>query len=185
MCRLPSIRPVRAAARGFTLLEVMVVLVIGGIVLSMGLPSFVGIMDKYLVDGQNSGLMDDLLLAREEAKNSTLPVSICASSSGTACTASNWHAGHIVFRDNGTKGSVDAGDTVLRYTKAAPSGITIAATVLSTGAAYGPAFLQFDADGRPDTTTALRFTTCKAGSIRLLINVQRNGYIATDKGSAC
>lgn len=162
----------------------MAVMAISAIVLAIGLPSFKGMMAKYSIDSQNSSLMDDLLLAREEARNSTSPVSVCASSSGSACDASAWGAGHIVFRDGGAKGSVDAGDTVLRYTKAAPAGITIAATILSSGAAYGPAFVLFEGDGKLDASTALKFTTCKSTYVPLQVTVRRNGYIATIKGSA-
>ncbi len=183
---LPRHPPPPAALRagGFTLVELVVVMVIAAIVLGVGAPSFGNMLAKYRIEAQHLGLMDNMTLAREEARNGGSPTTVCASSNGSSCTASAWNAGHIVFRDGGAKGSVDSGDTVLRYAQAAAAGIDVAATLQASGSAYGKTYVYFEADGKVDSSGAILFTTCKSGQAPLLMTVQRNGYIVAAKGSS-
>jgi Tfp pilus assembly protein FimT len=141
-------------------------------------------VSRYRIDSQHTGLMDDLLLAREEARNSSSPTAVCASSDGSSCNASAWQQGHIVFRDGGARGTVDAGDTVLRYAQAAPAGIAIAPTLQATGETYGKTYVPFDADGKVDSSGAIVFTTCQPGQLPMQLTLQRNGYITAAKGAA-
>jgi type IV fimbrial biogenesis protein FimT len=176
--------PAASRASGFTLVELVVVMTIAAIVLGVGAPSFANMLAKYRIDAQHLGLMDNMTLAREEARNGGNPTTVCASSNGSSCTASAWNAGHIVFRDGGAKGTVDSGDTVLRYAQAAASGITVAATMQASGGAYGKTYVYFEADGKVDSSGAILFSTCKAGQPPLLMTVQRNGYIVAAKGAS-
>ena len=179
-------RLARPAAAGFTLTEMLVAMTIAAIALSIGMPSFTSMLARYRIDGQHAGLMDDLLLAREEARNSSSPTAVCASSNGSSCNGSAWNQGHIVFRDGGAKGSVDGGDTVLRYAKGAPAGIVIVPTLQASGDAYGKNYVYFEADGKVDSSGTIIFTTCLPGNLPLLLTLQRNGYITAAKGaSAC
>ncbi len=171
-------------ARGFTLVELAITLVIAAIVLAVGAPNLQGMLAKYRVDGQYTGLMDDLLLAREEARNSGAPTAVCASSDGSSCTGGSWAAGHIVFRDAGDAGTVDAGDTVLRYAQAAPAGVVISATLQASGAPYGQTYIHFEADGKVDTSGTLLLTTCAPGQLPKLLTLQRNGFITGVTGAA-
>jgi type IV fimbrial biogenesis protein FimT len=172
------------AAAGFTLTEMLVAMTIAAIALSIGMPSFTSMVARYRVDGQHVGLMDDLLLAREEARNSSSPTAVCASSNGSSCNGSAWNQGHIVFRDAGVKGTVDAGDTVLRYAQAAPAGITMVPAMQATGDAYGKTYVLFDADGKVDSSGAIIFTTCLPGNLPMQLTLQRNGYMTAAKGAA-
>jgi type IV fimbrial biogenesis protein FimT len=170
-------------ARGFTLVELVITMVIAAIVLAVGAPNLQGMLAKYRIDGQHTGLFDDLLLAREEARNSSAPTAVCASTNGSSCTASAWAAGHIVFRDGGDIGKVDSGDTVLRYAQAAPKGISIAATLQASGAAYDKTYIHFEADGKVDSSGTLLLTTCSPGQVPRLLTVQRNGFMSAVTGA--
>lgn len=169
---------------GVTLVEMMAVVAIGAILVGVGLPSFKGLMARQGLSSFSSGLLSDLVLAREEAKNSTVATTLCASSNGTACTASAWRLGYIVFRDSGTPGVVDPGDVLLRMAPAAKDGVTSKLAVQSTGAAYSATFVRFDDEGKLGNDAALQFTTCYVGESPQLVVVRRNGHITPSKGTS-
>ena len=168
---------------GFTVTELLVALAIGALLAGIAAPSFKGTLIKYRMGAENSALLDSLLLAREEARNSASPVSVCASSDGATCTGGAWRDGHIVFRDQGAGGAVGTGDTLLNRAAAAKSGITIVPTLQQSGAAFGAGYLQFGADGKLNVRTAIVFTTCRSGYQALRTAVQYNGSTSSSKGA--
>jgi len=105
--------------KGFTVIELMIVMGVMGILLAVGLPGLQDTISRISTNTQAKTLVSSLNFARSEAiKRGTL-VSICSSSSGTDCAANSWADGWIVFVDNngdanGAAGSVDVGDEVLR-----------------------------------------------------------------------
>jgi type IV fimbrial biogenesis protein FimT len=175
--------PPQTAARGFTLIELMVTLGIGAILLAIGAPSFVDTVKAYRLDAAHSAMRDALLLARDTARNESIAVSVCTSTTGATCTASSWKQGFIVFRDAGTAGTVDGADSILMWQKDAGSAVSIAAAVKSSGVAYARNYVQFGDDGKLDPYYALEFSSCTAGQFPFKINVQRGGFISTMRGS--
>jgi type IV fimbrial biogenesis protein FimT len=171
-------------APGFTLTELLMVLAIGAVLTAVAAPTFSNTVLKYRLGAESTALLDSLLLARNEARQAASPVSICTSNNGTACTATAWREGHIVFRDTGTAGVVDGTDVVIERTLAAKPGITIVTTLQQTGAAFTPNFLQFGADGKLGVRTAVLFTVCGARQLPLLTAVQFNGSTSSSKGVA-
>jgi prepilin-type N-terminal cleavage/methylation domain-containing protein len=168
---------------GFTLIELMVALAIGAVLTAIAAPSFKGTFAKYRMQTESSNLLDSLLLAREEARNSASPVSVCRSSDGTSCGATAWRGGHIVFRDGGTAGVVDGTDVVIRRVQAAREDIAITTTLQQSGNAFSRGYLQFVADGKLDIKTAVVFTTCQSSYLPLLTAVQFNGSTSSSKGT--
>ena len=85
---------------GFTLIELMVVIVIGGILYSVAGPSLQNsITEKQLIASAND-LLSALHVARSEAIKLNKRVTICESSNGTTCsTTGKWEDGWIVFTD--------------------------------------------------------------------------------------
>ena len=85
---------------GFTLIELMVVLVIGGILYSVAGPSLQNsIAEKQLVASAND-LLSAFHIARSEAIKLNKRVTICESDNGTTCgTSGKWEDGWIVFVD--------------------------------------------------------------------------------------
>lgn len=105
--------------KGFTVIELMIVVGVVGILLAVGLPGLQDTISRIGTNAQAKTLISSLSFARSEAVKRGAVVSICSSSSGTDCVANTWADGWIVFVDNngdanGAAGSVDAGDEVLR-----------------------------------------------------------------------
>ena len=96
----------RRAQRGFTLMELMVVLAVVGVIMGLAVPNF----SLYVRNGRLTGAANDLLasltLARTEAIKRQLPVGLCASGNpgvaAPACsgaTATAFRQGWIVWVD--------------------------------------------------------------------------------------
>jgi type IV fimbrial biogenesis protein FimT len=83
---------------GFTLLELLVVLVIISVLSAYAIPAFSESVQRYRASAEISALGTDLQLARSEAVKRGLSVKVCPSSNGTTCTsASGWQIGWIVY----------------------------------------------------------------------------------------
>ena len=107
-----------AENRGFTLLELMITLLIAGIILSIGVPSFRGVMQNQRMTSATNELVMSLNLAKSEAIKRVVYVSVCKSSNGVTCgdAATSWRDGWIVFA-NATVANLgvrDFGDELIR-----------------------------------------------------------------------
>ena len=155
--------------RGFSLLELMVTLLVGGIVLGIGVPSFREFQLNNAMIAQANDLVTGLYLARAEAVKRQAPVTFCASANATTAAPTcglGVEVGYIVFVDDanplvdaGTDGTaiVDAGEAILL--QHAPPGGTIVISADSTYVAYGiDGFVVPQAPGQPlRSATSLLF----------------------------
>lgn len=83
------------ASRGFTLVELMVVLAVLGIVLGIAIPNFQRVVVSNRMAAQANDLITALSLARSEAVKRAAQVTVCASSDRATCTG-GWAQGWIV-----------------------------------------------------------------------------------------
>ncbi len=114
----------RHTAAGFTLIEMMVTLVVAAILLTVAGPAFRDlILNNRLVAASNS-IAGSLNAARTEAIAQQRTVTVCSSANGTAC-GGTWSDGWITFVDMDANGTVDAGDTVLRWTQPAHAEVAL------------------------------------------------------------
>ncbi|MHA6914994.1 GspH/FimT family pseudopilin [Ralstonia pseudosolanacearum] len=120
-CIQPVGRPCRVAAasgraRGFTLVELVIVIAIVAILVMFAAPSFQSTIQSARTTIEVNSLVSDLQFARSEAIKRGQPVSLCVSSDGATCLGSNkWQAGWIVFNDVNGSGAIDSSsDVVLR-----------------------------------------------------------------------
>lgn len=136
-------------ARGFTLLELLVTIIILGIVASFAVPSFRQmILNNQLVSQTNevSGLV---AFARSEAsKMQDGVVTVCSSADGASCSGANtWEQGWIVFSDIDADRVVDSGtDELHRVASALGGGNSLRVSGLSSS---DGSFIQFSPNGFP------------------------------------
>jgi type IV fimbrial biogenesis protein FimT len=104
--------------RGFTLVEMMVVIGIVAILMSIGVPSYKYISNSYRMAGEINGLLGDAQFARSEAIKEGQQVILCTSTDGQTCAGvTTWQVGWIVCVDLNANNTCDAGEPVLRTQK--------------------------------------------------------------------
>lgn len=158
-------------ASGFTLIELMTALAVAAIVLSVGVPSFRGIiMDNRLVSQANQ-LVTSIKIARSAAVRYQRNATVCASSNFDAatptCSASNdWSNGWIVWVDKDRDATTDAEEIISVF------GPIHDASTLSSGAAS----FTYDARGFA-TTGGADLTLCDSRTAEMgrLIRVNAVG----------
>jgi type IV fimbrial biogenesis protein FimT len=100
--------------RGFTLIELAIVLAIASILLGSAIPSFIGLVRSSRLTASTNDLLGSILLARAEAVKHRSRVALCKSTDGVSCAATGgWEQGWIVFHDTNNNGLHDAGEQVV------------------------------------------------------------------------
>ena len=110
----------KSKSQGFTLIELMVVLVIIGVLLSVAGPSMMGLLRSNTVISVNNTVVADLQYARSEAIKRNGPVTMCAADDGVppCVVRKDWSTGWIVFAENvPVNGEVDGGEPILRSSR--------------------------------------------------------------------
>lgn len=107
--------------RGFTLIELMVVVAILGILTAMAAPSFTSYLARQQLRDQTSAFARAINQARTEAVKRGRIVVVCRSNAPEAtprptCSnhSGNWASGWVVFADDNNNGAIDATETVIR-----------------------------------------------------------------------
>jgi len=134
----------RKLSGGFTLLELLVALAVAGILLGIGVPSFVQVLKNGRLSTQHTDLLQSLSLARSEAIKGTADVVVCARSTDTTCSTNplDWKNGWLVFAEVGfatdiSVAQVDADDLILRVAPPLSSGNYIIAEGSANGTIGG------------------------------------------------
>jgi type IV fimbrial biogenesis protein FimT len=83
---------------GFTLVELMVVVMIGAILMAIGAPSYRYVTNSNRISAEVNGLLGDLQFARSEAIKEGATVTVCPAIAPdyAACANSPWNKGWIV-----------------------------------------------------------------------------------------
>ena len=88
----------RAGQRGVTLVELMITIFVLAILTALAMPNFRGAMHRGDVRGATGALASSLAYARSEAVTRGTFVSVCASTTGDACSHSaSYEGGWIVY----------------------------------------------------------------------------------------
>lgn len=192
----------RTRHRGFTIIELMVVVTIVAIGAGLALPEFASFLRRNSVTGTANELLSAINRARAEASrtgsagvgSAGVPYTVCASANSTvadvpatpvpACTATPpgdaWTAGAIVFADADGDGVRDAGEPMVLSLPPAPGRVEV---TLSSAALPPPAavrqFVLFAPNGKlHGDVTGMRFTVRHLGSSV----PEENRYVCVARG---
>ncbi|MEP6635054.1 MAG: GspH/FimT family pseudopilin [Luteimonas sp.] len=163
----------QASNKGFTLIELMVVIAIVAILLAFALPSFEGTMRSNRVGTATNELMASFSLARSEAVRSARGGSVCASADGSIC-GGTWNNGWIVMDINGA---------VVRYVQGKQN------LVVAVVGGASATTIAFDNRGRPDNNGAprritLQSATCPSGDLLVrTVTLNNTGQMRIAKGA--
>ena len=142
-------------------MELLVAMAVAGILLGIGVPSFVEVMKNGRLSTQHNDLLQSLYLARSEAIKGTADVVVCARSTDTTCSTDpdDWKNRWIVFAEVGgvtdfSKAQVDtADDQILRVSPPISGNNYIIAEGSSDGSVSGISdryFIRYAGNGLTD-----------------------------------
>jgi type IV fimbrial biogenesis protein FimT len=171
---------------GFTLTELLITVIVLGVLVAMGVPSF----NNFLLDSRRTGTLNEFVaalnLARSEAIKRGVPVAVCKTVNGLDCSGAGttWAGGWLVFvnLDNDSPAVVDAGETVLRSRQVANPAYTFAPVAdFANSVTYRP-----DGSITPPNIafTNGRFTYCDKRGLRsaraVIINITGRPRLSRD-----
>jgi type IV fimbrial biogenesis protein FimT len=141
----------RRRPAGFTLVELMVTVAVAGLVVGLGVPSFLRTLARHTIASQAEELQDAVRIGRNEAMKRSGPVVLCRTeeSNPTHCAGSggSWQT-WLLFTDAARSGTFAAGDSVLRQKQDVSRRTTVTADAAS---------IRFEATGiaHADTGSAV------------------------------
>jgi type IV fimbrial biogenesis protein FimT len=118
--------------KGFSLIEVLTILLVVAILASVGLPSMTRMLEGNRLSVNTNRLVSSLYAARSEAVKQNTSVVICTRNiAGSACggAGTDWNDGWIVFVDTDDDGVHDAGEDFLNVVEKTDTGMTFASGV--------------------------------------------------------
>lgn len=160
----------KGAARGFTLLELMVTVAVLAVLIGIAVPSLGDATLAGKLAASANDLVAGVAMGRSEAIKRNAVTSLCVSSNGTSCGSGGWEQGWIII----------SGSTVIQKHSAAPTGFKVTSSV---------AKVDFQPTGVGNTQATI--TVCRsapsAGSQERVVNVSATGraYVSKTTTGTC
>ncbi|WP_024329267.1 GspH/FimT family pseudopilin [Thioalkalivibrio sp. ALR17-21] len=113
----------RPRTRGLTLIELLVALLVFVLLVTVGIPSFAQLVDRFRLIATTNELVTALHHARSEAVRTAAPVTLCASANGVHCSGDGrWESGWLVFHNPGLATQPASANDILRRRQGNPGG---------------------------------------------------------------
>lgn len=181
--------------RGFTVLELMVVLAIAAILVSMAVPSFLDGIKNNRLTTINNEFFASLNLARSEAIKRGVSITVRKVDDNSATNlgaTANWEDGWDVFTDADSDGNFEAGDTLIKTYQALPANFTLrgdtnfdnfvnfASTGLSNNTGNFTLCDSSDGNTTPEANTSKLILVNAVGRVRMGVDSNNDGIPNTD-----
>jgi len=167
-------------AGGFSIIELLIIMAIAGILMAIGLPSFVNFTRDVRAGSMMSTLTTDIQVARSESVKRNSRILFCAQANPATndCTgapaAAAWMNGWLVCYDRDSNGACDPS------TAAEPNPIKVQAAIAAPLAVSGPAVnLVMLPTG--STSAGAVFTVTGGTAISRSATIQPSGSVVTAK----
>jgi type IV fimbrial biogenesis protein FimT len=145
-------------ARGFTLIELMIVLAVAAVLAGVGAPAMTATVKSVQLSTSSNDLFSSLFMARSEAIKRRARVAVCKSADGIGCARDGgWHQGWLVFHDADNDGERSAAEAIIQR------GLPLAASMRATGNLNVARYVSY----APTGTTKLVGGSFQAGTITL------------------
>ena len=167
--------------RGFTLIELMITLAIVAIVLTIGVPSFQGMMRDNRVAAHTNDFLGSLNLARSEAIKRGQRVALLPT------TVGDWGQGWTVFIDANDNGALDAGEVTLRVHEAFGRSASLqqsSGTTLRNYISFAPNGATRFANSTAFQAGTLVLSLCDSQNQQVSIAINSVGRAQVTKGAA-
>ncbi len=116
-------------SKGFTMVELIIVVVIIGILATIGFPSFQSFIANQQLTTTANNLQAFIQVARSESVKKSEYVVICPSADQTSCaSSSSWTPSWIMFEDLDKNGDLDTDDKILKVENSIASTIGVTRT---------------------------------------------------------
>jgi type IV fimbrial biogenesis protein FimT len=158
------------SARGFTIIELMIAVVLLGVLVALAMPSLSDMMRRMKIETAASSLSVAFATARSEAVKRGRDVSVCISSDGAACANStDWAVGWVIYETAGTP---------IKTFDAPTGGLTMLDANSLKSVTFSPA-------GGTSLATAASIAVCKEGQTSKVFTVAISGRMRVASGSVC
>lgn len=162
---------------GFTIIELMVVLIMAAILMAIGVPSFTNsIRDNRVVSGSGS-VLAVLNLARAEALARGKRIVACGTSTPTATTPAcnaSWGSGWVIYVDDTNKAVIKSGESI--------GGVTVSGTATIYFSDKGRS-VQNDGTPAPQRDINFNPATCLSGVNKFIkLTVDTTGRVIYTSG---
>lgn len=174
---------------GFTLIELMIVLVISAIVLAWGVPSFQTAIRNNRLTAETNRIIADLQLARSEAIKRGMRVNICRTTTAISTSACGqggvaqyqYELGWLVYTSSTRDTSYSSStDTLLRVGETGATDITIRSS------ASANTWLSLKANGMVDESNdGASYTLCYKGASTNQVPGRRVELSRTGRAKVC
>lgn len=116
----------RSVHGGFSLVEMLAVLVIVSLLLGAGAPSLMAWLDSIKLTAASNDFLSHLYLARGEAIKRQSRVVLCKSTDGVLCAdTGGWEQGWIIFHDANNNGRREINEKLVQHEQALSSSLKL------------------------------------------------------------